>query len=213
MDLRNQVLHNDVKINMLVEIKNLESRITEHSQIADQVKCGIVYVPPVWKAPPHNKVKFNVDAAINASNAFIAIVARSSSGNIIQCWSKIKKINSNDSCVAEASVIPWALKIAQIEQFLDIIVEGDAKICFDPIHEGVDVAPWRIKSLISNVICLALCFAFCSFCWVKCDANGLAHVFAKFSSSQPFYRFCNSSNLSSSVHEVWFRDLLVPLSS
>ncbi len=115
--------------------------------------------------------------------------------------------------MAEASVIPWALKIAQIEQFLDIIVEGDAKICFDPIHEGVDVAPWRIKSLISNVNCLALCFAFCSFCWVKCDANGLTHILAKFSTSQPFYRFCNSSNLPSSVHEAWFRDLLIPLSS
>jgi ribonuclease HI len=149
-------------------------------------------------------IKLNVDAAIKALTATIAVVARNSAGSIIHFWSK--NLLTDDPCIAEATAILWALEIAQTEEFLHIIVEGDAKICLDAIMEELSSCPWRIRSLISNIKCLALNFVFCRFCWVGRCANELAHSLAKFVSTCPISLRCNPSYLPPSVREAWIRD-------
>jgi ribonuclease HI len=107
-------------------------------------------------------IKLNVDATIKASTTTIAVVAKNSANSIIHFWSK--NLLTDDPCIAEATAILWALEIAQTEEFLHIIVEGDAKICLDAITEELSSCHWRIRPLISNIKCLALKFAFCRFC-------------------------------------------------
>ena len=43
---------------------------------------------PLWLAPFPNVVKLNVYAATSANTAFLAVVARDSSGSILNCWAK-----------------------------------------------------------------------------------------------------------------------------
>ena len=43
---------------------------------------------PLWLAPSPNVVNLNVDAATSANAAFLAVVARDSSGSILNCWAK-----------------------------------------------------------------------------------------------------------------------------
>jgi hypothetical protein len=52
--------------------------------------------------------------------------------------------------------------LAHAQHFLDIIVEGDAKVCIEAISQSTEAIPWpwRIMPLISNVKCLALNFFF-----------------------------------------------------
>lgn len=92
----------------------------------------------------------------------------------------------------------WTLELAHAQHFLDIIVEGDAKVCIEAISQSTEAIPWpwRIMPLISNVKCLALNFFFSyCFCWVRCDANVLAHLLVKFVFTQPIYPLCNPANL------------------
>ncbi len=78
-------------------------------------------------------VKLNVDVAIKASAATIAVVARNSTRSIIHFWSK--NLLTDDPYIVESTTILWAPEIAQTEEFLHIIVKGDAKICLDAITE------------------------------------------------------------------------------
>ena len=79
------------------------------------------------------------------------------------CKSQNQNLLTDDPCIVDAAAILWALEIAQTEEFLHIIVEGDAKICLDAIMEELSSCPWRIRPLISNIKCLALNFVFCHF--------------------------------------------------
>uniref|UniRef100_A0A2N9IX98 RNase H type-1 domain-containing protein n=1 Tax=Fagus sylvatica TaxID=28930 RepID=A0A2N9IX98_FAGSY len=53
--------------------------------------------------PPTGIIKFNVDAAIQASTATIAVVACDEAGNILKAWAK--STPSLDPAIAEASAI------------------------------------------------------------------------------------------------------------
>jgi hypothetical protein len=101
----------------------------------------------------------------------------------------------------------WAHDIAHGENFHDIIVEGDAKVCIDSIMGTAGVVPWKLQSLVANVEEVALSYNSCSFLWVCRTTNSLVHSLAKFASSQPSCFHSNNSNLLPSVHKAWIRDL------
>ena len=96
-NLRNHVVHNNVKVNWLVEVKKLEVRILEHFLVLEKESSDVVQTSSFWNAPPPNCVKLNVDASLSVLGAVI-VVARNSSGSIIQFWTK--RIVSIDPCSA-----------------------------------------------------------------------------------------------------------------
>ena len=163
-NIRNQVFHNDTKVNIIAEVKKIELRILEHFEVLQPAGCSVAPAVSIWHAPPLNVVKLNVDAAISSTEAAPAVVARNSAGSILQCWSKIIPIP--DPCIAEASNLLWAHDIAQGENFHDIIVEGDAKVCIDSIMGTAGVVRWKLQSLVANVEEVALSYNSCSFLWV-----------------------------------------------
>ena len=184
--IRNQVVHNEAKVNLLVEVKNLEVRIGEHLQILGPARETDTLSPQLWKAPPYPFVKFNIDAdaVVCITSATIAVVARCFDGSIFQCWTK--KLSTTDPCIAEATALPWVLEIARALWIDDIVIEGDAKICIDAFHYFHNTAtftPWKIQSLISNAQNLSLNFSSVTVCWVRREANMVTHSLAKVAAS------------------------------
>jgi hypothetical protein len=116
-------------------------------------------------------VKLNMDAVIASNFSTLVVIARDSNGNILKAWAKR---SSHRSLQVEACPILWALKLAVEETFLRILVEGDAKICFDAI-QGESFVPWSISSIVSNINEFRKAFVFCDFCWVGREANFVNH--------------------------------------
>jgi len=62
------------------------------------------------------------------------VVARNEFGKVLKIWVKI-----HDLCTptqAEAVVILWVLNLAIAENWCNIIVEGDSKICFNALSKA-----------------------------------------------------------------------------
>ena len=96
----------------------------------------------LWRPPPPNTVKLNVDAVVSDSVASLAVLARDFDGNILKCWAK--RISLVDPCVVEAIALAWAGEIALEEHLSDIIVEGDSKVCIDAVLGRPDKIHWAI---------------------------------------------------------------------
>uniref|UniRef100_A0A2N9GBJ0 RNase H type-1 domain-containing protein n=1 Tax=Fagus sylvatica TaxID=28930 RepID=A0A2N9GBJ0_FAGSY len=124
-----------------------------------------------WNSPPISKIKLNVDAAMKNNEATIAVVARNADGYVLT--SCPKKIKVDDPCIAEAAAIAWAVEIAKAENFMDIMVEGDTKVCIDAVAGATDKPPWRIQSFVDDIAILIVKFNSCCFCWVGRDANSM----------------------------------------
>uniref|UniRef100_A0A2N9FNE5 RNase H type-1 domain-containing protein n=1 Tax=Fagus sylvatica TaxID=28930 RepID=A0A2N9FNE5_FAGSY len=116
-NIRNQVVHNDYKINLLAQIKNLECR---------------------------ESIKVNVDAAIFNDKVVVAVVARNHRGYIINAWTK--PVEFSDPTVAEASAICWALDLAKDARFESICIESDAKVCIEALTGPLPHCPWKIQA-------------------------------------------------------------------
>ena len=68
-----------------------------------------------------------------------------------------------------------------------ISIESDSKTCIDALRCPNQEAPWRIKTICSDVLALNLNFSNCSFSWVAREANVAAHVLAKWSLSNNYF--------------------------
>ena len=75
--------------------------------------------------------------------------------------------------------ILWAVQIAKSENFHSVIMEGDAKVCFDALNGDLENRSWAIASQCSDMIELSKEFVSCNFCQIKRDANFVAHSLAK----------------------------------
>lgn len=78
------MVHYDVKINHLANVKNLEERVLEHWHILNPllIEDSHSLCIPKWSAPPPQVLKFNVDAALRGEVATLAIVARDELGHV-----------------------------------------------------------------------------------------------------------------------------------
>ena len=118
-----------------------------------------------------------------------------------------KKYHTTDPCVAEAAALLWALELALENQFMVIIVEGDAKTCIDAIIAGPYGIPWTIFAIVTYIKLLALKLSTCTFEWIGRDANSVAHSVAKFAVFLSNSFSYNSTNLPPSICEAQLRDM------
>lgn len=178
-NIRNQVVHNDYKINLLAQIKNLECRVMEHIHAIDYSDDAVVKplkINNTWIAPSPGTIKVNVDAAIFNDKVAVAVVARNHRGYINNAWTK--PVEFSDPTVAEASAICWALDLSKDARFESICIESDAKVCIEALTGPLPHCPWKIQALVNQSLNLACCFSFCSFNWVRRNANQVAHALA-----------------------------------
>ncbi len=149
-----------------------------------------------------------MDVVILDHRSTISVVARNEKGEILRTWAK--HLDGGDPIKAETHAMLWALDLALMEDFHNIAIEGDAKLCFDAIGNKL-VSPWSIGSLIDNIGDKSNLFLSCSFSWVRREANFVAHAMAKFASafSSLFPPICfNLSALPQAVWDAWSRDVL-----
>ena len=59
---------------------------------------------------------------------------------------------------AEVAAILWALNLAIFENWYSIMVEGDAKICFEPLSKEEEPTDWPMSSIIRSAFDLSLSF-------------------------------------------------------
>ena len=74
----------------------------------------------------------------------------------------------------------YGLQLAKIERWSHIIVEGDAKSCFNSLASPISAPNSSTSNIISNILYFSVFFAGCIFLWVKRDCNLAAHAAAKF---------------------------------
>ena len=113
-----------------------------------------------------------------------------------------KTFGKSSPILTEAQAILWGVQLAGEEGWNRIILEGDAKSCFDPLTSE-DISPtWTISNVINNVLCLKHLFLVCRFCWVKRDCNAAAHATAKLSHSSFESFYFNKDNLPRALTSI-----------
>ena len=61
----------------------------------------------------------------------LAVVSRIKNGKVLKVWAKMHEWCS--PLQAEAAAVLWAIQVALSENWQHIIIEGDAKSCFNPL--------------------------------------------------------------------------------
>ena len=204
--MRNSAVHKDPHLNIYNTVKGFELRISDHSSSITLSNNHPIAPCAKWFPPPGQVVKLNTDAAVHTSFSTIALVACDANGFIHSAWTK--HIEVIDLEVAEASAILWAIQLAKLEDFQNVIVKSDSKIPVDYMNGIQAEANWKIVAIVSDVNFLSLDFVSCCFSWVKREANMVAYALAKFAVS--FYSdfSCNATSLPSPIRETWQRDML-----
>ena len=108
----------------------------------------------------------------------LAVVARIKNGEVLKVWAKM-----HESCSplqAEVAAVLWAIQLALSENWQHIIIEGDAKSCFNPLTISELQPDWSIATIISNILGLCNFFLNCNFRWVRRCCNTAAHEAAKY---------------------------------
>jgi hypothetical protein len=147
-NLRNTVAHDNGKVNHRTIINNLELRVQEHIAATCNGESLKPQGPLRSSCPPIGTIKLNVDAAVLKDHTQLAVVARDDQGQVLKAWSKEHILCQ--PMQAEASAIQWALNLAKDDRFENIILEGDAKICFDALNEISFAANWDPLVIICN---------------------------------------------------------------
>lgn len=81
---------------------------------------------------------------------------------------------------AEAAAVLCAIQLALTENWGQIIIEGDAKSCFDPLTIAEIQSDWSIATTVNNILELRNFFLNCNFYWVRRCFNTAAHEAAKY---------------------------------
>ena len=205
-NLRNAAVHNSYQGCVISICKGMELRILEHLQVFQQIPKPNVLYCVKWVPPPLHLIKINVDAAWNPSKASIAVVARDHRGFVLKAWSK--QLDAADLMIVEATAIWWALELAILEGFQDIIIESDAKACIDALLGNPQETLWKINNMCFDIKILALKFIACDFVWAKRGANEVAHELAKFVTAIPSPFICFQETLPPFVIKAWQGDVL-----
>ena len=134
-----------------------------------------------------------MDAAVSQAFTSLAVVARNDFGEVLKVWAKI-----HDLCTptqAEAAAIMWALSLVAAENWCNVIMEGNSKICFDALSKAEEPSNWSISSIIHDAADTSVSFDNCEFCWVKRSLNSAAHSAAKYAIALKVGFLCNNCDL------------------
>ena len=133
--LKNQVRHNGSEVNIISTICNAENRVKEFLLVLDhEHDKDRSEELTSWLPPPRNYIKLNVDAAVSQAFTSLVVVAINEFGDALKVWTKIHDLCSPTQ--AEANAIQWALNFAKDENWSNIVVEGDSKICLDALVQS-----------------------------------------------------------------------------
>ena len=161
--LRNKVWHNGSEVNFISTICNAKNRVKEYLIALDHEQDIDRSVELTsWIPPPKNYIKLNVDATVSHDFTSLAVVAWNEFGEVLKVWAKIHDLCSPTQ--VEAAAIMWALSLVRAENWCNIIMEGDSKICFDALSKAEEPSNWSISSIIHDVASMSVSLDKCEFC-------------------------------------------------
>ena len=105
------------------------------------------------------------------------MVARDHSGTPIKTW--IKPYCKCPPAQAEVAAVLWAAKLAVAEGWMKVMIEGDAKECFDALFDPGHQPSWVISNFVCDILPFSRAFCYVSFVWVRRACNSAAHCAAK----------------------------------
>ncbi|XP_024190369.1 uncharacterized protein LOC112194352 [Rosa chinensis] len=131
-------------------------------------------IPIIWKPPPVSFFKLNFDGSVKAhGKAAAGFIIRDSNGRPILAGAR--KLGVTSVPIAEGSALKDGLLQALRYNITKIQVEGDSLLIINCINK-VCATPWRIRSLIADIICLVAKFEAVSFSHVFREANFVADL-------------------------------------
>lgn len=77
-------------------------------------------------------MKIDFDVNVNDKFSTLVVMARDEEAKVRYKWAKVHVLC--DPMQTEVATILWALQLAQAEDLHIIIVEGDAKSCFNALN-------------------------------------------------------------------------------
>ncbi|XP_012853800.1 PREDICTED: uncharacterized protein LOC105973324 [Erythranthe guttata] len=131
-----------------------------------------------WKAPPIGSIKINCDVGFPSGKNFytVAAVARDSEGNCLR-WG-IRSLEGRPRVEdGEAFVVLHALRMAQLQGWSSIIIEGDCLEVINTFKDGI-LTLNSFGSFVEEGLIIARLFSHCVFQFVKRSGNLLAHRLA-----------------------------------
>ncbi|KAL0000626.1 hypothetical protein SO802_014407 [Lithocarpus litseifolius] len=108
--------------------------------------------------------------------AALTVIARDHTGTPLKAW--IKPYCSCLPAQAEAAAVLWAVNLALAEGWTKVVIEGDAKECFDALSDRLQPS-WVISNFVCDILALSKAFCTVSFVWVRRVCNSAAHSAAK----------------------------------
>ncbi|XP_061999450.1 uncharacterized protein LOC133716811 [Rosa rugosa] len=157
--------------NITLSTASVGSNYRRNNQIAS--KIGYESIGTItWKPPPAGLFKLNFDGSVKGRNsAAAAFIIRDSNGRPILAGTR--KIGVTSVPTAEGCALKDGLIQALCQNIKIIQVEGDSLLIFNCINRAC-ASPWRIRSLISDIIWLAAKFEVISFSHIFREANFVA---------------------------------------
>ena len=89
------------------------------------------------------------------------MVARNDHRVVLKAWSKL--LPKRAPIAAKSEAILWALHLARGENWREIIVESDSKLCIDSILDHSGCPQWAISFVVSDIRLWANSFVSCLF--------------------------------------------------
>ncbi|KAF9606529.1 hypothetical protein IFM89_025902 [Coptis chinensis] len=131
----------------------LETAFSEEDPISTMPLHVNVIKDVAWINPPPGWVKINFDAAFvnTGTYATLAVVGRDHERRILGGCSK--KMKATTSAEAELLAAELAVDFALLQQWKDIIFEGDAMEVVEACKHGANSAPLRWRTMLLNMFC------------------------------------------------------------
>ncbi|XP_062021429.1 uncharacterized protein LOC133738002 [Rosa rugosa] len=125
-----------------------------------------------WLPPPAGFAKLNFDGSVvNNKKAAAGFVIRDHDGSPL--FAGVRAIGHASVPIAEGSAVRDGLYHALLLNCRKIYVEGDSKLIIDSINKKC-APPWRLRTLVKDILSLASNFEAVSFSYVPREANFVA---------------------------------------
>lgn len=129
---RNLDLFQKEKANLTKARNNVHARFMEITKaFTPNFHTSVEPTITSWTPLPQSWIKINVDTARSSTKSTLAAIEKGHHGDVIFIWAKEHLLCS--PLQAEAIVILWTMQLAIQERWSLVIIEGDAKLCLEPL--------------------------------------------------------------------------------
>ena len=206
---RNEKRTQDATPNPLTSLRKATSLFSEHLiplASPDHASQSTVPRAQAWSPPEFGWIKFNTDATFKENRAFAGVIARDNRGIPKLAW--VGKTRAKCPMEAELEAILRAARLAEINNWQAIILEGDCKMLLDALRERKPCPIWTLEPLYLEVLGIANSLDSFLFNWVPRNVNSVAHSLATWAFSHNRSGFLNSEDVPPSVRNILYSELL-----